>query len=262
MTDPLDTQSPAKADAPNPLLIRDCWNARGKGAFWVTQYMGYTIGSGLAPLCNRAGISPNSVTVMGFLTAALAVVPLALGSFSEPVTAGCYLAVMLMLSFGMDCADGILARMTGKCSPFGMLWDKLVDLLSLYIIAMGLGLAAWDSPPGIPLISENWGFAFPLLLVWSMAPKSIFSVFGWLKDLQVNQMSRTGAARKLSLAGYVKRIAGNMVDEPVFRLGLGVAWGLEVYWEYVLGYHGVVAVMLVAYVAITWRNMAGSPASA
>ena len=238
--------------------LRDYWSARGRGAFWVTQYLGYSIGALLAPVCRAVRLTPNMVTVIGFLAALAAVAPVAAGWFASPVSAGAYLALMLSLSFGFDCADGILARVTRRSSPFGMLWDKVIDLVSLYTIAAVLGFAARNDVPQIPVLRDHWDIAFPMLMIWSVAPKSVFSVFGWLKDHQVNGMSRTAGGGRLSAVDRVRRFAGNIIDEPVFRLGLGLAWALGSYWEYVILYHGLVALLLVGYVADTWRKMASA----
>ncbi|MDB6132544.1 MAG: integral rane transferase [Verrucomicrobiales bacterium] len=221
--------------------------------------MGYTIGSVLAPFCYRAGFSPNTVTVMSLLTAVLAVVPVAYDMFPGPASAGLYLGAMLLISFGLDCSDGILARVTRQSSPFGQLWDKLLDLLSLYVIGIVCGFAARNSPPAIPLIADYWDIAFPLLLMWSVTPKTVFSVFGWLKDQQLNNMSRVVDAKHLSGADYARRIAGNLVDEPVFRLGVGISWMMGLYWEYIIFYHGIVAVMCTLYVADTWWKLTRNP---
>ncbi len=250
--------APPKLEMARP-SIRDYWEARGKASFWVTEYLGYSLGSALAPACHRAGLSPNAVTSLGFLVALAAVAATGGGAIAEGAPSGFFLGGMLMLSFGLDCADGTLARVTGQCSPFGLLWDKVVDLLSLFVIAGGLGLAARDAPPQVAQLAGRWEVWFPLLLVWSLAPKALLAVFGWLKDQQLNGMSRSREAEALTPARLVRRAAGNAIDEPSFRIGLGLAWGAGLYWEFVLLYNGLVALLLVGYVADTWRSMRRAP---
>lgn len=239
--------------------IRDYWEARGRSSFWVTEYFGYTLGSVLAPVCHRAGLSPNAVTSLGFLVALAAVV--AAGSALVPggAPSGLLLGGMLLLSFGLDCADGTLARITGQCSQFGLLWDKVVDLLSLFVISGGLGIAARDTPPQLALVAAHWPVWFPLLLLWSLAPKALLGVFGWLKDQQLHGMSRSREAAALTPGRLMRRFAGNVIDEPSFRIGLGLAWGAGLYWEFVLLYNGLIALLFAAYVADTWRALKRPP---
>lgn len=255
MLESFTSANPGEATRPARPGVRAYWAARGKTSFWVTEYFGYSLGSVLAPLCHRAGLSPNTVTVSGFLVAVVAVVTSGHGVIPHPAWSGIFLGGMLLISFGLDCADGTLARITGQCSPFGMLWDKFIDLLSLFVIAAGLGVAARDTPPDVALLARHWEVAFPLLLIWSLAPKALFSVFGWLKDQQLHGMSRSRGPEILTTARRIRRLAGNVIDEPSFRIGLGIAWGTGTYWEFVILYNGLIALLLSGYVADTWRSM-------
>ena len=247
--------STTPGEAPTSPGIRDYWAARGKSSFWVTEYFGYSIGSVLAPGCHKAGLSPNTVTVLGFLVAVVAVAVAGHGVIPAGALSGIFLGGMLLISFGLDCADGTLARITGQCSPFGMLWDKFIDLLSLFVIAGGLGVAARDTPPEVAFLAGHWEVAFPLLMIWSLAPKALFAVFGWLKDQELHGLSRSRGAEVLTPARRLRRVAGNVIDEPSFRIGLGIAWGTGLYWEFVLVYNSLIALLLVGYVADTWRLM-------
>lgn len=245
------------------IQIKQCWEARGRGSFWVTQFFGYSIGSVLAPLAHRLRVTPNTVTVLSFLTAVLAVVPVAAGMFGSRALEGVYLTLVLLLSYGWDCADGVLARVTDRCSPFGVLWDKIIDLLSLFTIGVTLGFAARNTPPQIESVAGSWELMFPVLLIGSVAPKTLMAVFNWLKDQQLNHMSRTTARTgPMSMADRARRFAGNLTDEPVFRMGIGVSWGLGLYWEYVILFHGVTGLMFALYVADTWRKLTRAGAAA
>ncbi len=74
----------------------------------------------IARLLQRAGLTPNAVTVLGFiLTAAVAVV-VATGQF---LTAG----LLLIVTLGADALDGALARLTGNVTRFGAFLDSTLD---------------------------------------------------------------------------------------------------------------------------------------
>jgi phosphatidylglycerophosphate synthase len=83
-------------------------------------------------------LTPNQVTF-----ASLAVALLAAGCFAAgerpTYVAG---AVLLQLSFGLDCADGQLARFTGTFSALGGWLDAMFDRLKEYVVYAGLAVGS------------------------------------------------------------------------------------------------------------------------
>ena len=79
----------------------------------------------------RAGISPNALTVIGFLAMAGVAWVLALGHQR--------LAGLLVFFVGLfDALDGTLARMTGKAGPFGAFLDSTLDRFAEIALYLGL----------------------------------------------------------------------------------------------------------------------------
>jgi phosphatidylglycerophosphate synthase len=92
----------------------------------------------VAPLCN-SWVTPNHLTTLRLgvgLAAAAAFTP---GSFGWSNVA----ALLLVLSNFLDHADGELARMSGKSSRFGHVYDLASDaaVTILLFIAIGVGVA-------------------------------------------------------------------------------------------------------------------------
>lgn len=87
----------------------------------------------LARFVGRGGISPNFVTVVGFLLSVAAGCALAWGHF----LAG---ALLLALSGIMDGLDGALARTLNLQSRFGAFFDSTLDRLSEIAVYFGLML--------------------------------------------------------------------------------------------------------------------------
>jgi CDP-diacylglycerol--glycerol-3-phosphate 3-phosphatidyltransferase len=85
----------------------------------------------LARLINRTGVSPNLLTVMGFvLTVGVAYV-LATGHLQIG-------GVLLAIAGLFDALDGTLARLAGRRSRFGAFLDSTVDRFSEAVIFLGL----------------------------------------------------------------------------------------------------------------------------
>ncbi len=82
---------------------------------------------------NAVGLTPNSITLIGFTVCAAAAAVVALG---WPLYAG----VVFLLGGILDLFDGALARLTGKASPFGALLDSVFDRLGEASLFVGLGI--------------------------------------------------------------------------------------------------------------------------
>lgn len=79
----------------------------------------------------KTGITPNTLTLLGFLGNLGAAVLLAYGEF----LAG---GLVILLAGGMDLLDGALARATGRASTFGAILDSVTDRLSEAAVLGGL----------------------------------------------------------------------------------------------------------------------------
>ena len=84
-----------------------------------------------ARLLARLGLSPNAVTAMGLVLAAVSAYLLSAGY----LTAG---GAVLLLSGVFDLLDGALARATGRTTTFGAFLDSTVDRVSEIVVLLGL----------------------------------------------------------------------------------------------------------------------------
>ncbi len=106
--------------------------------------------------CVRLGISPNQVTALSWLLAITAGLLFWQGQFGWGLLLGWFMTYL-------DTVDGKLARVTVTSSPFGHLFDHILDLVHppLWYLAWGLGLASYQ----------------PLLLPPELAP-AVWLIFG------------------------------------------------------------------------------------
>jgi phosphatidylglycerophosphate synthase len=121
---------------------------------------------------SRRGLSPNQVTLASLAVALLAACCCATGARWAYVVG----AVLLQVSFGLDCADGQLARLTGAFSELGAWLDAMVDRLKEY--AVYAGLAAGSARAG----DDVWVLAVVALVLqtlrhaldssWAVTPAS------------------------------------------------------------------------------------------
>jgi CDP-diacylglycerol--glycerol-3-phosphate 3-phosphatidyltransferase len=85
----------------------------------------------LARLISRTGISPNFLTVIGFVLTVGAAYVLARGHLQIG-------GVLLAVAGTFDALDGTLARLTDRKSRFGAFLDSIIDRLSEAVIYLGL----------------------------------------------------------------------------------------------------------------------------
>lgn len=82
---------------------------------------------------NAIGLTPNSITLLGF---AVCVAGAALTALGWPLYGG----IVFLAGGLLDLFDGALARLTNRASPFGALLDSVFDRLGEAALFVGLGL--------------------------------------------------------------------------------------------------------------------------
>lgn len=127
---------------------------RGGGAF--TETVNQRAASHLCVVAYRLGLAPTALTlanlVLGLaasLTVAALAGPLADGDVSAVVVGLASLAAW-QLAYSFDCADGQLARVTGRASPAGKRVDILADVALQISIVAALAAVAHAYTPGAP----------------------------------------------------------------------------------------------------------------
>ncbi|WP_020524298.1 CDP-alcohol phosphatidyltransferase family protein [Catelliglobosispora koreensis] len=110
---------------------------RGGGLF--TETVNQRAGSYLAYAASRLGLSPTALTLgnlaVAFVAAAAAVTGIPLLAL-----------VLWQLAYSLDCADGQLARVTGRTSPAGARVDVLCDVAVQISLVTAVSIAA-SAPP-------------------------------------------------------------------------------------------------------------------
>ena len=93
----------------------------------------------LIPASRLVSLTPTHVTVISFGLYSVAGGLIVVGGAWSILA-----AVLLPVSYVLDCLDGQLARYTGRTSPIGDYLDKTLDVLKIFIINAAMGVAAYD----------------------------------------------------------------------------------------------------------------------
>ena len=156
---------------------------------------------------SRRGLTPNQVTLASLAVAVVAGACCATGTRWGYVAG----AVLLQASFGLDCADGQLARLTGRFSEFGGWLDAMVDRLKEYAVYAGLALGSARAG------DEVWLLAVAALVLqtlrhavdfsWSVTPASTSAVEQGAVRRAAGQRRRWHWARKVAILPIGERWA-------------------------------------------------------
>lgn len=141
----------------------------------------------VAPLIH-SWVRPNHLTTLRLLVGLAAAAAFLPGTYGWSNLA----ALLLVLSNFLDHTDGELARMSGKTSRFGHLYDLASDAvvtISLFI-AIGIGVAA---KPAVDL------FVAPALL--GLAAGTAIALIFFLR-MRIEEMLGKTATRQASLGGF------------------------------------------------------------
>ena len=95
--------------------------------------------------CSRVGIHPHVLTTMGLVVSLCAALSFGLGSFR--------LAGVLVLLAGIfDMLDGHTARISGKKSSFGALYDSTIDRYAELVVFIGLTIHYLHHPHPVAVV--------------------------------------------------------------------------------------------------------------
>jgi len=230
--------------------LRQCWEARSKNCFWVAEQFGYRIGTLISWAALRLGLSPNFLTVTA-LACGLTGVAVACWPGVDRQTGGHAQLIGLLGSCCFDCADGVVARLSGRTSGFGHVLDKICDLTLSIVLAGALGVTALAQPTW--LIPSSWA---PFILVWSLVPKQVFSVVTWLREARVSDRARDARSLPATAFARAKRLLGNLTDDAPYRTGVALSWMTGTYFEFALVMHAAFAMVTASYIFVNRRNFA------
>ena len=159
------------------------------GGHAITRIVSQRIGAVIAWLGARLGVTPNVITLFGslvFLSAATLFAALPPGWSSAFVC-----LVMFQLGYGVDCADGQLARATGRTSRYGAWLDIACDYFRN--VVLGAAVAAW-------LIRNGLHFGIGLVVA------ALFTAGAAIQLHTVTVIRQTGREARLQTQGIANGV--------------------------------------------------------
>lgn len=150
--------------------------------WWASLFSGPFANYLLRFIADVSFITPNHVTVFSLVIGIVASACFVVASPSSMIIG----AILVQLSFVVDCMDGQLARYRQQFSVLGAWLDRVSDRVKdfFYFFALALGFFLHNSSE-LNYLFIGYEFHIKSWLVWPVAMLALFSIF--LIDYYVNQ---------------------------------------------------------------------------
>lgn len=143
----------------------------------LVQARARAIARKVASIFVKTGITPNMLTVFGFVLNAVVAYLLA----TNHLVAG---GLMMLFAGLFDMLDGALAKITNKVSQFGAFLDSVVDRYSEAVILFGLLLYYYNQPSSTGLI--------PIILIYTILVGSMMISYNRARAGALNIANEVG----------------------------------------------------------------------
>jgi phosphatidylglycerophosphate synthase len=216
-------------------------SAAQKSAAGVPAYLRWVnrpLGRRLAALAYVARLTPNQVTMLSGVAATVAIVVLVV--FSPTVPVALVVSAAMLLGYGLDSADGQLARLTGSSGPSGEFLDHVVDAIRQP--ATHLAIAASLQLRGD--LSSRW----PVLVAIGFATVSSVWFFGQI--LAASLLPRQTAAPGASAPAWMSFVKIPYDVGFLYLLLLLLPWA----WTFVACYVALFVFTVAVAVLSLWRK--------
>jgi phosphatidylglycerophosphate synthase len=135
VAEPAPRENPEAPSRPEDEIRRLRAAIKQRDAWWARVVIGPIANRLVGRLAPYPQVTPNRLTAVSLAVGLLAAELFAAGT--RPAAAAG--AIVLQLSFVLDCADGQLSRFRGTSTLFGAVLDKLCDRLKLFAVTFAIG---------------------------------------------------------------------------------------------------------------------------
>ena len=208
------------------------------GAPLYSRVVNRPVGRVLAAVAHRLGASPDQVTV---LSALCTYTGIALIALVRPTPVGAVAtALLLMLGYALDAADGQLARLRGGGSKAGEWLDHVADVIKLSTIHAAIAISLFR-------FSLD-GLAGPAVLLVPLAFGAVQNIhfFSYILTYQLRYHGGTPLAKNEGRPGFAKAVLSAPTDYGLMCFVLMLRFAPVVFvWVY-----GLMLVGYALYVAL------------
>jgi len=213
--------------------------ARGAPAY--SRFVNRRAGRLLAAAAYRAGLAPNHVTVVSacFTFAAVALLAVAPPAWWS----GLLVAVLLLVGYAFDSADGQVARLRGGGTIAGEWLDHVVDAVKVSTLHLALAVGLYRAD----VVDPSW-------LLLPLAYSAVWSVLFFTMILNDQLRRQAGGTMRATRTDERPSVLRSLVVAPTDYGVLCLAFLLYGATTVFLGVYGLLALATLGYLVLALRS--------
>ena len=164
--------------------------------------------------------NPNTVTFFSLLLILAASAMTADLKHLQSFAYRTLIAVIIQLSFILDCSDGQLARITGRTTKLGAWLDKIFDRVGEFIIFSVFGYAAWHLKMNVLFLflGITTGYCLSAFTnAMALSSRVICDDTSTVEEVKKEEERQTSQKRKIEDSRFV-----NVLKKALFFLNFGI----------------------------------------
>jgi len=179
----------------------------------------------------KLGVTPNLISTLSFLFLLISISSL---FFVEGVFGVVIFFILSLLSYSLDCVDGVLARITNQSSDFGGFYDLFLDRLGEIILYYFLFLY---------ILTNNIETNYHLITV-SLIIMFYYSIVSILRSFRLKKLDGTMKKTKKNFISLAVRFLYEFIDTGTFYFLLAVSLAFN-FIEILILFYGFVSFILI-----------------
>ncbi len=177
----------------------------------------------------KLGFSANVISTLSFIMILIA--SLSLIQFNNIIV----FIIATQLSYGFDCADGVVARINKNGSSFGKFFDLLLDRLNQLIFFV--------STIFYFIVNFEVNFFSITIILFSVSLYFMYSISAMLRGL-VFKTRRGKGIENQNIFSFIVKIIYEFIDTGIFMLIISVSLIFNVYFEIII-FYGIISFFLI-----------------
>lgn len=194
----------------------------GHGVPAYTRWVNRRIARYFAAGAVSCGITPNVVTAISALFSMVGIIVLL--TLTPSIATGIIVALLLALGYGLDSADGQVARVTGESSPAGEWLDHVVDSIRVPAIHLAVLVGFIRYPEHFSFTGTAGGFVSGWALWWLPMAFTVLTAGHFMSQILAEQL-RNNRNTAAPAAGGTLRSFINLHMDAGTLCWIFILWG-------------------------------------